>query len=219
MRPNPVEAARAAAQHVLSNPYEIVRVAKHALGLRLPLPLSGLRWLAGRLGGDKAPKDLQIDSVPPGIRFAASLDLMKTPVRASAVVYIEDIRVNDDEIRVEVRLSDVSLRLTGESESAVATLLKSGALDLSKPGNLVAVMPKRPKAIVEAKDDRIVLDLMNVPKLGKSKRVRDILSVITPTFGVRSIRTDSDDLVVALRASPIGILGSVAAVSAWWRRR
>ncbi len=60
---------------------------------------------------------------------------------------------------------------------------------------------------------------MNVPKLGKSKRVRDILSVITPTFGVRSIRTDSDDLVVALRASPIGIFGSVAAVSAWWRRR
>ncbi len=176
-----MEAARAAAQHVLSNPYEIVRVAKHALGLRLPLPLSGLRWLAGRIGGDKAPKDLQIDSVPPGIRFAASLELMKTPVRASGVVYIEDIRINDDEIRVEVRLSDVALRLTGESETPVATLIKSGALDLSKPGNLVAVMPKRPKAIVEARDDRIVLDLMNVPKLGGSKRVRDILSVLTPT--------------------------------------
>lgn len=219
MLPNPVHAARAAAQHVLSNPHEIVRVARHAMGLRVPLPLSGLRWLAGRLGGSKAPKDLEIESVPPGLRFAASLELMKTPVRASAVVYIEDIRVNDDEIRVEVRLSDVSLRLTGESDTAVATLLKSGALDLSKPGNLVAVMPKRPKAIIEARDDRIVLDLMNVPKLGNSRRVRDILSVLTPTIGVRSIRTDSDDLVVALRASPIGFLGSVAAVSAWWRRR
>lgn len=214
-----MDAARAAAQHVLSNPFEIVRVARHAMGLRLPLPLSGIRWLAGRLGGSKGPKDLVIDSVPPGIRFAASLDLMKTPVRASAVVYIEDIRINDDEIRVEVRLSDVALRLTGESDSPVATLLKSGALDLTKPGNLVAVMPKRPKAIVEAKDDRIVLDLMNVPKLASNKRARDILSVITPALGVRSIRTDSDDLVVALRASPIGFLGSVAAIGALWRRR
>ena len=159
-----MEAARAAAQHVMSNPHELVRVARHALGLRLPLPLSGIRWLAGRLGGSKTPKDLEIEPVPPGVRFAASLDLMKTPVRASAVVYIEDIRMNDDEIRVEVRLSDVALRLTGESDSAVATLLKSGALDLSKPGNLVAVMPKRPKVIVEAKDDRIVLDLMRVPE-------------------------------------------------------
>jgi hypothetical protein len=218
MTPNPVEAARAAAQHVLSNPFEIVRVARHAMGMRVPLPLSGIRWLAGRLGGSRAPKDLQIDSVPPGLRFAASLDLMKTPVRASAVVYIEDIRMNDDEIRVEVRLSDVALRLTGESDSAVATLLKSGALDLSKPGNLVAVMPKRPKAIIEARDDRIVLDLMNVPKLASNPRVRDILSILTPALGVRSIRTDSDDLVVALRASPIGFLGSVAAIGALWRR-
>lgn len=214
-----MDAARAAAQHVFTNPHEIVRVARHAMGLRLPLPLSGIRWLAGRLGGSKGPKDLLIESAPPGLRFAASLDLMKTPVRASAVVYIEDIRINDEEIRVEVRLSDVALRLTGESDSPVATLLKSGALDLSKPGNLVAVMPKRPKAIVEARDDRVVLDLMNVPKLASSRRVRDILSVITPTVGVRSIRTDEDDLVVALRATPIGLLGSVAAIGAWWRRR
>jgi hypothetical protein len=219
MPPSPIAAARAAAQHVIENPYEIIRVARHALGFRLPIPLSSLRWLVTRVGGAKTPKDLQIDPVPPGVRFSATLDLMKTTVRASAVVYIEDIRINDEELRVEIRLSDVALRLVGDSETPVAVLLKSGALDLSKPGNFVKVMPKRPRAILDAHDDRIVLDFMNVKKLAGSEAVRKVLGVLSPAFGIRSIRSHEDDLVVALRASPLGLLGSAAALTALWRSR
>ena len=59
-------------------------------------------------------------------------------------------------MRIGMRLSDVKLALLGESDAPVATLIKSGALDLSKPGNLVKFLPKRPPAIVEAEGDRIV---------------------------------------------------------------
>ena len=59
-------------------------------------------------------------------------------------------------MRIGIKLSDVKLALLGESDAPVATLIKCGALDLSKPGNLVKFLPKRPPAIVEADGDRIV---------------------------------------------------------------
>ena len=111
-----------------------------------------------------------------------------------------------------IRLSDVKLALIGDSDAPVATLIKSGALDLSKPGNLVKHIPKRPAAIVEAEGDRIVIDLFKVPAIAKNARVRRILSVITPVLGIRAIETDRDHLYVALRASPAGIGRALEAI-------
>ena len=47
--------------------------------------------------------------------------------------------------------------------------MKSGALDLSKPGNMVAFMPKRPAALVDAKDDRITL-AVKIPSIASNRR-------------------------------------------------
>jgi hypothetical protein len=99
----------------------------------------------------------------------------------------------------------VKLALVGDSESPVATLIKSGALDLSKPGNLVKFIPKRPPAVLEADGDRIVIDLMKVPKLASDARIRRALSVIAPVLGIRAIETDRDHVYVKLRASPAGL--------------
>jgi hypothetical protein len=104
-----------------------------------------------------------------------------------------------------VRLRDVKLALVGDSESPVATLIKSGALDLSKPGNLVKFIPKRPAAVVEAEGDRVVVDLLKVPKLAKDARLRRMLGVISPVLGIRAIETDRDHLYVKLRATPAGL--------------
>ena len=90
--------------------------------------------------------------------------------------------------------------------------MKSGALDLSKPGNLVKFIPKRPAAIVEAHDDRIVIDLMKIPQIGNNPRVRRALSIITPLVGIRAIETDGDHLYVALRATPAGLGQAIAAL-------
>ncbi len=60
----------------------------------LVVPLDALRWLASQIKGKKAPKDLQIEAVPPGVRIGATLSLMGTVVRASAILYIRDVRFN-----------------------------------------------------------------------------------------------------------------------------
>ena len=196
---------QAAAGYVRKNPDEVVRAAVNATGLRFGVPIATLRWFAAQITGAKAPKDVEITSAPPALRFSAVVDAMGTPVRASAAIKIDEITLSEDTLRIGVRLREVKLTLAGESDSPVATLIKSGALDLSKPGNLVKFIPKRPAAIVEAEGDRIVLDLMKVPKIARDPRIRKILSVISPVLGIRAIETDRDHVYVKLRATPAGL--------------
>jgi len=199
----------AAVGYVRKNPEEVVRAAVNATGLRFGVPLATLRWFAGQLQGAKAPKDVEISSSPPALRFSAVVDAMGTPVRASAALKIDEVEISEESIRVGVRLRDVKLALVGESDSPVATLIKSGALDLSKPGNLVKFIPKRPPAIVEAEGDRIVVDLLKVPKLANDSRIRRALGIIAPVLGIRAIETDRDHVYVKLRATPAGLPAAI----------
>src|SRR5688500_15201655 len=75
--------------YVRKNPEEVVRAAVNATGLRFGVPLATLRWFAGQIKGAKAPKDVEISSAPPAIRFSAVVDAMGTAVRASAAVKID----------------------------------------------------------------------------------------------------------------------------------
>ncbi|MBS2018226.1 MAG: hypothetical protein JST00_35475 [Deltaproteobacteria bacterium] len=206
---------KAAVGYVRKNPDEVVRQAVNATGLTFGVPLATLRWFAGNLKGKKAPKDVEITSAPPALRFSAVVDAMGTPVRAAAAIKIDEITISPEQVRIGVRVRDVKLSLAGPSESPVATLIQSGALDLSKPGNLVKFIPKKPPAIVEAEGDRIVIDLMKVPKLANDPRVKKILSIISPVLGIRAIETDRDHLWIKLRATPAGLpeaLGKLRAV-------
>ena len=202
----------AAVGYVRKNPDEVVRAAVNAATLRFGIPLAALRFLAAQATGRKAPKDIEIGASPPALRLAATVDAMGTAVRASAAIRIDEISITADSIRVGIRLADVKLTLVGESDAPIATLIKSGALDLSKPGNLVRHIPKRPAMIVEAGGDRVVLDLFKVPKIAKNARVRKFLSVITPVLGIRAIETDRDHLYVAFRASPAGLSRALEAI-------
>lgn len=195
----------AAVGYVRKNPDEVVRAAWNATGLRFGVPLASLRWFAGHLKGAKVPKDIEIGSAPPALRLSAVVDAMGTPVRASAAVKIDEVTITEDSLRIGVRLRDVHLALAGDSESPVATLIKSGALDLSKPGNLVKFLPKRPPLIVEADGDRIVVDLMKMPKLAGDARLRRALGILSPVLGIRAIETDGDHVYVKLRAVPTGL--------------
>lgn len=194
---------RAAAGYVRKNPDEVVRAAVNATSLRFGVPLASLRWLAGQIQGSKAPKDVEITSTPPALRLSAVVDAMGTPVRASAAIKIDEVSFDGGALRVGVRLRDVKLSLVGESESPVATLIKSGILDLSKPGNLIKFIPKRPAAVIEAEDDRVVVDLMKLPKLAADPRIRRLLGIMAPVLGIRAIETEHDHVYVKLRATPL----------------
>jgi hypothetical protein len=201
----------AAASYVRRHPEEVLRALRNAISLRFGLPIAALRFLASNLNGKKAPKDVEIAAVPPGIRVAATLDLMGTTVRATAVVVVEALKLDAETLRVEVRLREVGLKaLDDRQETPVAALLKSGALDLSKPGNLAAYMPRRPALLVEARDDRIVLDFMKHPKLASDARLKRALHAVAPILTVWAIESDPEHLDVALRALPDGLFEVVA---------
>jgi hypothetical protein len=205
--------AGAVGSYLKDHPEELWRVLRNALALRFGVPLAALRWLAVKGAGKKLPKDVQIEAVPPGVRLAASLDLMGTPVRASAVVYVERVRLNAAELCLEIRLAQVSLKVTDDaSNTPIAALLKSGALDLSKPGNLAAYMPKRPPILIDAKDDRIVIDLMKHPKFAGNENAQRLLRLLAPLITVSGIESESEHLDIALRTFPDGVADIIARV-------
>jgi hypothetical protein len=208
----PLELLTAAVGYVRKNPDELVKAAANAAALRFGVPIAALRFLAAQATGRKAPKDIEIGASPPALRLAATVDAMGTAVRASAAIRIDEVSITADSIRIGIRLNDVKLSLMEESDAPIATLIKSGALDLSKPGNLVRHIPKRPAAIVEAGGDRVVIDLFKIPKIASNARVRKALSVITPILGIRAIETDKDHLYVAFRASPAGLPRTIEAI-------
>jgi hypothetical protein len=203
----------AVVDYVRKNPDELVRAAVNAAGLRFGVPIAALRWLSSQAKlPKKAPQDIDIGSAPPAIRLSLSLDAMGTPIRATGAVRVDEIDLSPEAMRIGLRLSELKLVLLADSETPVATLIKSGALDLSKPGNLVKFVPKRPPAIVEADGDRIVIDLMKVPAVADNALLRRALAVVTPVVGIRAVETDGDHLYVALRASPRGLPQAIAAL-------
>ena len=72
-------------------------------------------------------------------------------------------------------------------------------------------MPKKPPALVEARDDVLVLDLMRVPKLANNLRLRKMLQRLTPVMNVAALKTEGDFLIVALRATPTGFPRALSA--------
>jgi hypothetical protein len=210
MRPR--EVLRAAGRYLRNNPRAVVKAATDATRLRFGVPIAALRWAAAQGKPKKdAPKDIELSPAPPALRFSASVNAMGTPIRFSAAIRIDDIYIGADTVRVGVRLNEVTLALLAESDTPVAMLIKSGVLDLSKPGNVVKVLPKRPAAIVEASGDRIVLDLLKVPALEKNAAFRRALAVLSPVVGIRAIETDGEHLYVTLRATPSGLPEAVNA--------
>jgi hypothetical protein len=75
-------------------------------------------------------------------------------------------------------------------------------------------MPKKPAALVDAKDDLITLDLMKVPKIAQNPRLRRMLPVLLPVVGLSAIQTKDDHLDLYLRFQVKGFPEAVAAARA-----
>ena len=96
------KALSAAGDYLRRNPGEITRAIRNLLGLRAGLPIDALRWLL-ELGAKSGKlEDPVLTEVPPGIRFTATIDAMGTPVRASAVIYIDRLVIDPEQIRCGV---------------------------------------------------------------------------------------------------------------------
>ncbi len=212
-RPKPRVFLSAATHYLKSHPEEIVRAARGALGLRVGMPLDAFRFVASEmLTGKRAPRDVLIEGRPPGLRLGATVRQMGATLRAEATLFIEAVDANAEAFRTTCRIADVSLEVLDGEDSPLGGLVRSGTLDLSKPGKFVGLLPKRPGFLVDVEDDRIVIDLMKVPGLGKNPAFRRVVGVLSPVVGIASITTSDDHLDIQLTADPRRIGEAVAAV-------
>jgi hypothetical protein len=191
--------------YLREHPQEILRAAKMARHLRFGLPIAALRWLVAQLEQPGGPEDVEIDAVPPGLRVAATVREMETPLRVSAVAFVERVRASADELRVEVRLNDVSIRvLDAQIRTPLAALIRSGVLDLSRMADLVAQMPARPDILVDAVDNRLVLDFMRSPRLSGDEHLRKTVGAISSLLSVEAVETDPAHVDIGIKALPAG---------------
>ena len=214
-KPNPKQLLRVAGNYLKSHPEEIWRAVKGAAGLRFGLPMDALRYLIRELAtGEKAPKDIVIEAAPPGLRASLTVSAMGTPLRVSLIVFVEEIEITLTSMKFVVRLSELTLKVLGDANTPIAGFIKSGALDLSKPANLVNIMPKKPAVLIDAKDDRVTLDLMKLPKIAEDPRVKRALPVALPVVGLSAIQTKDDHLDLHLKLRVSGVPEAIAAARA-----
>ena len=206
---DPKAALVAGIRYLRRHPDEILRYLRNVPRLRFGIPIVALQWLAKELeSASSGPKDIEIRPSPPGLRVTATLEQMGTLLRGSCIVIVERVDFSDSQARVELRLRDVSLKLLDESvQTPLAALIRSGTLDLSRVASLVAYLPSRPAALVEAVDDRLVLDLLKVPKWASAEFAHKLVGVLSTVLAIDSIKTDTDHLDVAIRALPRGLSG------------
>jgi hypothetical protein len=210
MRPGDVLSA---ARHYLqSHPEEFSRVIRNAMGMRFGVPLASFRWLAEQLADPDQVEDVEIGAVPPGLRMAATFDLMKTRVRAGAALYIDRIRLTGEEMRIELRLEEVSMVPIDTHKSQISALLITRSLDLSRPGDLVQHLPDMPGMIVDAHGNRVVIDLMRVPKLSQDPMVRHVLGLMTSLMTLDGIETEGDHLDLHFKPLPQGFVAAADAI-------
>ncbi|KIG15430.1 hypothetical protein DB30_05626 [Enhygromyxa salina] len=210
MRPG--EVLSAARHYLRSHPEELSRVLRNAIGMRFGVPLAAFRWLAVQMADSDAVEDVEIGAVPPGLRMAATIDLMRTRVRAGAVLYIDRIQLTGDEMRLELRLEDVSMIPIDTGKSQISALLVTRSLDLSRPGDLVQHLPDMPDMIVDSHGNRVVLDLLRVPKLAKDPLVRHALGLMTSLMTLDGIETEGDHLDLHFKPLPEGLVAAADAI-------
>lgn len=196
---DPKDALRTAGRYLQQNPDVLKKLATNARDFKLTIPLDAFRYVAKKAEGKKnAPRDVVVEATPPGLTIRGLVAVMGTTLKFSATIRVDDVSVTQQEVRFQVKLSDVKVGVEGDGSSPVAALIKSGVLDLSKPGNIARYMPNRPASIVEAEDDHVVIDLMREEKLTKNPKFSRAIALVTPVLGVRKIGTEGDSLVVSL---------------------
>lgn len=217
---DPKAALLDAARYLQKHPEVLKHVAVNARALKVTIPLDVLRYVVAKNAGrKKAPKEVHLTASPPALDAAATLMVMGSGLRIGARVQVDEVSVTTEEVRFQIKLTNVKLDVEGDGSSPVAALIKSGALDLSKPGNLARYMPNRPSSLVEAEDDRLVIDLLRDPKFAENKRFRRVLGVIAELVGVRSIGTDDDALIIELLPRREGVTRLVERARAAVARR
>jgi hypothetical protein len=192
-----VDALSASAGFLWKNPATLVRAARDLVGLRISIPIAGLRWLAEHAVPVRLfPVGLTVDAAPPCVRLGAEVDAMGTRLRASLSVGVDQVELRADAVRLAFRFAEIELELVSESTSPLAVLVRSGALDLSRPGDLIAALPARPSFLAESRGDRVIIDLLRVPGLEANPATRIVAALLSSLISIEAIEADETNLYI-----------------------
>src|SRR5205823_283674 len=103
----------------------------------------------------KGPERIDLYPADPALGLSLTIDLYGTKITVSTKIGIEAVESTQDELKVTLRVRD--LEVNAPPNSPAAMMIKS--LDLSRPGNLLNLMPMKHAVLVSAKDDEFVIDL------------------------------------------------------------
>jgi len=206
---------RQAAHYLRYHPETVLVFGRHALGRRVAIPLDLIRWgLEHALSAPQKPESMVITARPPALAFDAVLALMgNNRLRVGASILVESIEFEASSVRVAFRVHEVDVEAL-TPESPLGKMVSSGFLDFSKPASLLSFVPKRPAFIVDAKADRFVVDLMQVPALSENQALRRSLSALSSVFSVREVRTEGDWLVFQIASQLRAVIAALSALRA-----
>jgi hypothetical protein len=192
--------------YIKSNPTYLVAAAKNATRLNLSVPIDLLRWMIDRRPPGKGPERIDLQASPPGFGVGLTVDLYGTKLDVGANLRIESIDADSDALRLALRVNGLTLKAPPGSPAAMML----ASLDTAHPANLVKMMPAKHAMLVEAEDDRFVLDLLQIPKLSKNRTLRRILAAASGVISIREIRTEGDLVLIGLHVNPLGLPGALA---------
>jgi hypothetical protein len=195
-----LDAARGALTYVLSHPTVLLAAARNAARFELSIPIDLLRWAIDRRPRGKGPERIELFDADPALGVALTVDLYGTKLEVSSKIEIESIENLDGEFKIALRVSELGVKAPPDSPAAMMI----GSLDLSRPGNLMKMMPQKHAALVSAEDDRFVLDLLKIPALAKNARFRRVLGALS-FIRVGHVQARGELLAVGLDVSPMQI--------------
>ncbi|MBX2814085.1 MAG: hypothetical protein KTR25_19905 [Myxococcales bacterium] len=199
----PRKAIESVVRYISQHPDELSRIIRSGLGMRLGVPLAALKWILAELT-DEAGLAAELFVDPPGLQFGATVDRMNTQIRVEASLFAQNIDISAEHIRIELRVENLELDVLSEEKTQLSALVKSGALNLSRPGDLINELPGMPAVIVQAHGNRIVLDLMRAERFN-NPYYRELVGLLSSLVTIKDVRTeDSDHIDVSLRTLPRG---------------
>ncbi|MGB0680329.1 MAG: hypothetical protein ACPGUV_11765 [Polyangiales bacterium] len=212
MQWQPIQSAlTASGRFALQHPKLVWQALRHAASWRLAVPLPWLRALVTAFeqpGGKFSAVELEARA--PGLHLGLNLRAMGMQLRLRATLAVTHLVLQPDQARITLRVADLAAQVLGGKESALSALLRSGALDLSQPGEVLRFMPKRPKAVLRAEGEEIELDLLTIDALRHDLLWQRILKHFAGAFSVAGVDCRDDWLTIQLQPRPQGMGGVFA---------
>jgi hypothetical protein len=191
---------RAIRDYLSERPGDLLVILRNLTQLRITVPLVLVRELLERLAKPAGVSAVDVEARPPGVMIRARLRALGAELRVGAALTVEAPVHSPAPWRVAVRVRDVELSVL-EGSSALSALIASGSLNLSRIGDLLARLPRRPAFVAGAERDSVVLDLLRLPFLNRPEAAPWV-EFLTSTLEVRSIATVPDYLEIQVAAAP-----------------